>query len=73
MLVVTHHLTHTALIFSDDHGQTWSERKWLSTDTEGRPKPGRALGLTNLGGGRLMAYPEDVTHGRWLSGDFGET
>ena len=73
MLVVTHHPTHTALIFSDDHGKTWSERKWLSTDTEGRPKPGIALGLTNLGGGKLLAYPENVTHGRWLSSNFGET
>jgi len=73
MLVVTHHPTHTALIFSDDHGKTWSERKWLSTDAEGRPKPGIALGLTNLGGGKLLAYPDNVKHGRWLSDDFGET
>ncbi len=73
MLLVTHHPTHTALIFSDDHGKTWSERKWLSTDAEGLPKPGIALGLTNLGGGKLLAYPENVTHGRWQSSDFGET
>lgn len=73
MLVVTHHPTHTALIFSDDHGATWSERKWLKTDAAGHPQPGIALGLTNLGGGKLLAYPEDVAHGRWLSSDFGET
>jgi len=81
MLVVsTHHPTYTdltidviAFIFSDDHGKTWSERKWLSTDTEGRPKQGGALGLTNLGGGKLLAYPENVAHGRWVSSDFGET
>jgi hypothetical protein len=73
MLVVTHHPTHTALIFSDDHGKTWSERKWLITDAEGRPKPGIALGLTNLGAGKLLAYPENVTQGQWGSSDFGET
>jgi len=73
MMVVTHHPTYTALIFSDDHGKTWSKRKWLSTDSEGNPKPGIALGLTNLGGGKLLAYPENVTQGRWLSSDFGET
>lgn len=73
MMVITHHPTCTALLFSDDHGKTWSERKWLHTDAEGRPKPGIALGLTNLGGGKLLAYPENVTHGRWISSDFGET
>jgi len=73
MMVVTHHPTHTALIFSDDHGKTWSKRKWLITDTVGLPKPGIALGLTNLGNGKLQAYPLDITQGRWLSSDFGES
>ncbi len=71
MMVVTHHPTYTALIFSDDHGKTWSKRRWLSTDFEGSPKPGIALGLTNLGGGMLLAYPANVTQGRWLSSDYG--
>lgn len=73
MMVVTHHPTTTALIFSDDHGKTWSKRKWLITDTEGLPKPGIALGMTNPGGGKLLAYPLDVTRGRWMSTDFGNT
>jgi hypothetical protein len=73
MLVITHHPTHTAFIFSEDHGKTWGERKWLSVDADGRPKPGIALGLTNLGSGKLLAYPDNVADGRWLSGDFGET
>ncbi len=73
MLVVTHHPTNTALIFSDDRGKTWSKRKWLITDAKGLPKPGIALGLSNLGGGKLLAYPENISHGRWLSSDFGET
>lgn len=73
MLLITHHPTHAALISSDDRGGTWSERSWLSTDSAGRPKPGIALGLTNLGDGKLMAYSEDVRHGRWVSSNFGET
>ena len=73
MLVVTHHPTHTALIFSDDRGQTWSERQWFHRDAEGKPKPGIVLGLTNLGEGKLLVHPDNVTHGQWRSNDFGET
>ena len=73
MLLVTHHPTCTALIHSDDHGWTWSARKWLSADAEGRPKRGIALGLTNLGGGKLLAYPGNSAEGRWTSDDFGDT
>jgi len=73
MLVITHHPTCTAFIYSDDHGKTWSKRKWFSTDADGKPKPGIVLGLTNLGGGKLLVYKENVTHGLWRSDDFGET
>ena len=72
MLVETHQPIKTAFIASDDHGKTWGERKWLSLDQQGNPQ-GVALGLTNLGGGKLLAYPENLVHGRWLSNDFGET
>lgn len=72
MLVETHQPIKTAFIVSDDHGQTWSDRRWLSKDEQGNPQ-GVALGLTNLGGGKLMAYPENLAHGRWISNDFGET
>jgi len=73
MLVITHHPTHTAFIYSDDRGKTWSKRKWFSTDAEGHPKPGIVVGLTNLGGGKLLVHPDNITHGRWLSNDYGET
>lgn len=73
MLVVTHHPTHTAMIFSDDHGKTWSQRKWFSLDAEGKPKPGIVLGLTNLGGGKLIVQKDNVAHGHWRSNNFGET
>jgi hypothetical protein len=72
MLVETHQPIRTAFIHSDDHGRTWSERKWLSTDADGQPI-GVALGLTNFGGGKLLVYPENLAHGKWLSHDFGET
>lgn len=72
MMLQSHQPIRTALIHSDDHGKTWSLRKWLSTGTNGQPE-GVALGLTSLGGGRLLAYPENLTHGLWLSEDFGES
>jgi len=72
MLVETHQPIRTALIHSDDHGQTWSERKWLSVDADGKPN-GVALGLTNFGGGKLLVYPENRAQEKWLSHDFGET
>lgn len=72
MLVETHQPIRTAFIFSDDHGQTWSKRKWLSSDAQEQPQ-GVALGLTNLGGGKLLAYPENAAHERWVSDDYGQT
>src|SRR4051794_36436430 len=62
----------TALIHSDDGGKTWSERRWMKTDGKGNPE-GVGLGLTNLGNGRLLAYPENVAQGQWRSEDYGET
>jgi Neuraminidase (sialidase) len=73
MSVITHHPTCTAFITSDDQGKTWSERKWFSPDAKGNPQPGIVLGLTNLGGGKLLVYKENVTHGLWRSNDFGKT
>ncbi|MFN0198311.1 MAG: hypothetical protein ACKVT0_16310 [Planctomycetaceae bacterium] len=72
MLVETHQPIRTAFIHSDDHGGTWSERTWLSTDADGQPA-GVALGLTNLGGGKLLAYPENLAHGKWVSDDYGQS
>jgi hypothetical protein len=60
-----------ALISSDDHGKTWGPRRWMAVDAVGQPVAG-ALGLTYLGQGRLMAFPEDVK-ALWLSSDFGQT
>lgn len=62
----------TAFITSDDFSQTWGERKWLSTDSAGKPNAA-AVGLTYLGNGQLLAYPENVATGQWRSLDYGET
>lgn len=72
MLVECRQPIQTAFITSDDHGKTWSERKWMSTDADGRPN-GVALGLTYLGQGKLLAFPENVVTGQWSSQDYGET
>ena len=60
-----------ALTASDDHGQTWGPRRWLSVDDSGQPNA-NALGLTYLGDGRLLAFPEDIKP-LWSSSDFGQT
>lgn len=72
MLVECRQPIQTAFITSDNHGMTWSDRKWMSTDAEGRPN-GVALGLTYLGNGKLLAFPENVATGQWNSQDYGET
>lgn len=72
MLVETHQPVKTAFIVSDDRGRTWSDRRWFRTDANGQPE-GFVLGLTNLGGGKLLVSPENVVDGRWVSEDYGET
>jgi hypothetical protein len=71
MLVECGQPIRSAFITSDDHGKTWSSRRWLSVDGTGRPN-GVGLGLTWLGGGRLCAFPEDLKT-FWSSSDYGQT
>ena len=61
----------SAIIFSDDRGKTWSPRQWLSVDDAGKPNAS-ALGLTDLGQGKLICYSGglDVC---WFSSDYGQT
>jgi hypothetical protein len=59
------------LIASDDHGKTWSKRLWSTPPAAGQPDTG-LLGLTYLGGGRLMGYPESLSS-CWRSSDYGQT
>ena len=71
MLVQCGQPIHSAFITSADHGETWSPRHWLSVDTNGQPN-GVGLGLTGLGGGKLLAFPEDLKT-LWASSDYGQT
>jgi hypothetical protein len=66
-----HPRPHTVLSVSDDHGAAWSERRWMHADSDGSPD-GRGVGLTYLGGGRLLMTSED-TCSRWSSSDYGDT
>jgi hypothetical protein len=71
MLVESGQPIHSAFITSDDHGKTWSPRQWLSVDRAGQPN-GVGLGLTHLGRGRLLAFPEDLKT-LWTSSDYGQS
>jgi len=57
------------VITSDDHGATWSERRYIHTDAEGKSDCGFPTCVTDLGGGRIILNCGD----RWLSSDYGET
>ena len=64
---------HFAMVlFSDDHGATWSGPAYVHTDEKGDPGCGLGHGLTNLGGGRLMLYSCHPP-ARWFSDDYGAT
>jgi lysophospholipase L1-like esterase len=52
-----------SLVSSDDHGKTWSPRRWDCPSM---------LGLTYLGQGRLMGFSEDLTS-FCTSSDYGKT
>jgi hypothetical protein len=71
MLVECLQPIQSCLITSDDHGKTWSERRWLSVDQAGKPN-GVGLGLTYLGQGKLLAFPEENST-QWFSADYGQT
>ena len=61
---------HTTISTSDDHGATWSERRWLHTDPSGNPDA-QCVGLTYLGKGQLTMNPDAKF--RWYSSDYGQT
>ena len=61
---------HQAVVlWSDDRGATWSSTKFLHTNADGKPDTGMGVGLTYLGGGKVLATSDR----RWASKDFGET
>jgi len=71
MLAAVAHPIPFALTTSDDHGKTWSKRRHLTPEEAGQP-PRIGLGLTYLGQGKLLAFPEDNAV-QWVSSDYGAT
>ncbi len=70
MLVGCDYPHHAEVLFSDDHGGTWSEPKQVLFDETGKGIAGLGTGLTYLGKGVVLFTTGDS---RWLSSDFGET
>jgi hypothetical protein len=62
---------HLVISFSDDHGATWSQRRWLHPDEAGFD---RGTGLSYLGNGQIIVGLENVSkYPRWFSNDYGES
>ncbi len=70
MLVNRDYPEEASLIFSDDHGATWTEPQWAHTDANGEPDFGYGVAVNYLNGGRLLLGSESR---RWFSSDYGET
>ena len=61
---------HQAMtLYSDDHGATWSEPRYVHTDAEGNSDVGMGVSLTYLGGGKVVFS----SGRRWFSSDYGES
>ena len=56
-------------IFSDDHGATWTEPRYVHENNEGKPDCGMAICATYLGEGKTIFGGGS----RWLTSDYGET
>jgi hypothetical protein len=70
MLVGCDYPHHAEVLFSDDHGATWSSPRRILLDATGQGIDGLGTSLTYLGEGRVLFITADR---RWLSPDFGET
>lgn len=72
LMIVLSNLGKTSLISSEDNGKTWSPRRWLDVNGDGRPDSRSLLGLTYLGRGKLICFSEDLNT-FCVSSDYGET
>jgi hypothetical protein len=72
MVVGCRMVQFSAIVTSDDHGKTWSPRRWMRVDNSGQPNANGAFSLTYLGQGKLVAFCADSTF-RWISSDYGQT
>ena len=69
MLVGCDYPHHAEVLFSDDHGATWSSPRRVLFDAEGKGIDGLGTSLTYLGTGKVLLLTGDR---RWLSNDFGD-
>jgi hypothetical protein len=74
MLVLCDDKLHPMILWSDDHGATWTQPKHLHSDSSGKPDAGSgdAVGLTYLGNGGAVLATGGGLH-LWFSNDYGET
>jgi hypothetical protein len=71
LMLVACDYPHRAMVMSSaDRGATWSKPKALHLDAQGKPDAPMSVGLTYLGGGKLLAN-EGTKH--WWSYDYGES
>ncbi|MCP4641810.1 MAG: family 10 glycosylhydrolase [bacterium] len=70
MLVGCDYPHHAEVLFSDDHGATWSDPRQILFDDAGKGIDALGVGLTYLGNGTVLFVTGDS---RWVSDDFGET
>ncbi|MBN2296465.1 MAG: exo-alpha-sialidase, partial [Pirellulales bacterium] len=70
MLVSCDYPHHAEVLWSDDHGRTWSAPRQILFDENGKGIDSLGMSLTYLGKGKVLCS-DDVS--RWKSDDFGET
>ena len=69
MLVNCDYPHHAEVLFSDDHGASWSRPKPVFVGTDGKPVAGMGTSLCYLGEGNVLFYGS----ARWFSRDYGQT
>ncbi len=63
----------TIVLTSDDYGNTWTDKRWLHVDAQGKPDFSCPVGMTYLGNGRLVMSQCGNSGLRRFSSDYGQT
>lgn len=70
LMLISCDYPHQAMVlYSDDHGATWSNPEFVHLGADGKPDTGMGVGLTYIGDGKVLL----AAGRRWLSKDFGKT